>query len=210
MNLTLPKTDLHSVLIKSKKKSKIKLDLAYNPNEIESNRLFHVEDIKKICIDYRLRFLEFSYFKGKVPDEAYANLKEFKLNHPDFDIKIKMMAPSKLFKLDNYDDPLMFVSLDNNYYYLIHKWGNDMSFFRKLSMWPFKNIYNILVFISLISLLLTATVPKGIFFYKDNPEVEFFIVFLFLLKSLAAIFIYFGFSMGKNFNEYIWNRKFYN
>ena len=54
------------------------------------------------------------------------------MNHPDLDIKIKMMAPSKLFELENYDDPLMFVNLGNNYYYLIHKWGNDMSFFRKI------------------------------------------------------------------------------
>lgn len=210
MEITLPKTDLHSELIKSKRISKIKIDLDYNPDKIDSNRLFHVDQIRKICIDYRLRFLDFNFFKGGVPDEAYTKLKEFELNHPDLDINIKMMAPTKLFQLENYDDPLMFVSLGNNYYYLIHKWGNDMSYFRKMFMWPFKNIYNILVYIAIISLFFTTFVPDGIFFYKNNPEIQFFVVFLFMFKSLAAIFIYFGFAMGKNFNENIWNSKFYN
>ena len=210
MEITLPKTDLHSELIKSKRISKIKIDLDYNPDKIDSNRLFHVDQIRKICIDYRLRFLDFNFFKGGVPDEAYTKLKEFELNHPDLDHNIKMMAPTKLFQLENYDDPLMFVSLGNNYYYLIHKWGNDMSYFRKMFMWPFKNIYNILVYIAIISLFFTTFVPDGIFFYKNNPEIQFFVVFLFMFKSLAAIFIYFGFAMGKNFNENIWNSKFYN
>ena len=210
MEITLPKTDLHFELIKSKRISKIKIDLNYNPDKIDSNRLFHVDQIRKICIDYRLRFLDFNFFKGGVPDEAYTKLKEFGLNHPDLDLNIKMMAPTKLFQLENYDDPLMFVSLGNNYYYLIHKWGNDMSYFRKMFMWPFKNIYNILIYIGIISLLFTTFVPDGIFFYKNNPEIQFFVVFLFMFKSLAAIFIYFGFAMGKNFNENIWNSKFYN
>jgi hypothetical protein len=210
MEITLPKTDLHFELIKSKRISKIKIDLDYNPDKIDSNRLFHVDQIRKICIDYRLRFLDFNFFKGGVPDEAYTKLKEFELNHPDLDLNIKMMAPTKLFQLENYDDPLMFVSLGNNYYYLIHKWGNDMSYFRKTFMWPFKNIYNILIYIGIISLLFTTFVPDGIFFYKNNPEIQFFVVFLFMFKSLAAIFIYFGFAMGKNFNENIWNSKFYN
>ena len=210
MEITLPKTDLHFELIKSKRVSKIKIDLDYNPDKIDSNRLFHVDQIRKICIDYRLRFLDFNFFKGGVPDEAYTKLKEFELNHPDLDLNIKIMAPTKLFQLENYDDPLMFVSLGNNYYYMIHKWGNDMSYFRKLFMWPFKNIYNILIYIAIISLLFTSFVPDGIFFYKNNPEIQFFVVFLFMFKSLAAIFIYFGFAMGKNFNENIWNSKFYN
>ena len=101
-------------------------------------------------------------------DELAADLiSELKINNPNLDIKIMMMAPSKLFELENYDDPLMFVSLGNNYYYLIHKWGNDMSYFRKLLMWPFKNLYNIMVFICFLSLFLTAVIPDGLFFYKE-------------------------------------------
>ena len=97
----MPKTNLHEELIKLKKKSNLKINLDFNPNKIKSDRLFHIDEIKKICIDYRLRFLDFDYFKGKVPNEAYDNLKEFKYNHPDLNFKMMMMAPSKLFELEN-------------------------------------------------------------------------------------------------------------
>ena len=59
MELTMPKTDLHKELIKLKSKSNLNINLDFDPNKIESNRLFHIDDIKKICIDYRLRFLDF-------------------------------------------------------------------------------------------------------------------------------------------------------
>ena len=216
MELKMPGTDLHAELLKTKRKSKAKLNididlsLDFKLDKINSDRIFHISDIKKICIDYRLRFLDVNLFKGHVPDEAYKNLKVFYSNHNEIKREIKMMAPSSLFQLENYDDPLMFASLGNDYFYLIHKWGNDLSFFRKIMMWPFKSLYNIIIFMCIISLFLTLIIPKDLFQYENNPGAEFFITYLFILKSVIAIFIYYGFALGKNFNEYIWNRKFYN
>ena len=215
MEISLPKTNLYNELLKVKGKSSIInknpfFEFEYNISKIDSNKLFHVNQIKKICIDYRLRFLELNLFKGKVPKKAYQNLEKFKADHPNLKFDLKIMAPSKLFELENYDDPLMFASLGNDYFYLIHKWGNDLSFFRKISVWPFKNLVNILTFISIISLVITALVPGNIFYYDGKPGTQFFITFLFILKSVIAIFIYYGFSLGKNFNEFIWNRKYFN
>ncbi len=215
MEISLPKTNLYNELLKIKGKSSIInknpfFEFEYNISKIDSNKLFHVNQIKKICIDYRLRFLELNLFKGKVPKKAYQNLEKFKADHPNLKFDLKIMAPSKLFELENYDDPLLFASLGNGYYYLIHKWGNDLSFFRKISVWPFKNLVNILTFISIISLVITALVPGNIFYYDGKPGTQFFITFLFILKSVIAIFIYYGFSLGKNFNEFIWNRKYFN
>ena len=215
MEISLPKTNLYNELLKVKGKSSIInknpfFEFEYNISKIDSNKLFHVNQIKKICIDYRLRFLELNLFKGKVPKKAYQNLEKFKADHPNLKFDLKIMAPSKLFELENYDDPLLFASLGNGYYYLIHKWGNDLSFFRKISVWPFKNLVNILTFISIISLVITALVPGNIFYYDGKPGTQYFITFLFILKSVIAIFIYYGFSLGKNFNEFIWNRKYFN
>ena len=215
MEISLPKTNLYNELLKVKGKSSIInknpfFEFEYNISKINSNKLFHVNQIKKICIDYRLRFLELNLFKGKVPKKAYQNLEKFIEDHPNLKFDLKIMAPSKLFELENYDDPLLFASLGNGYYYLIHKWGNDLSFFRKISVWPFKNLVNILTFISIISLVITALVPGNIFYYDGKPGTQFFITFLFILKSVIAIFIYYGFSLGKNFNEFIWNRKYFN
>ena len=215
MELSLPKTNLQNELLKVKKRSSISenqqlFNLEYDVSKLNSDNLFHVDQIRKICIDYRLRFLDVKLFKGKIPNEAFKKLHEFKNNHPNLNFELRIMAPSKLFELENYDDPLLFASLGDGYYYLIHKWGNDLSFFRKISVWPFKNLVNILIFISIISLIITAMVPGNIFYYENNPGAEFFITFLFILKSVIAIFIYYGFSLGKNFNEFIWNRKYFN
>ena len=209
MEITLPKTDLHFELIKSKRISKIKIDLDYNPDKIDSNRLFHVDQIRKICIDYRLRFLDFNFFKGGVPDEAYTKLKEFELNHPDLDLNIKMMAPTKLFQLENYDDPLMFVSLGNNYYYLIHKWGNDLSPYRKLAVLPFKSFENLMILTALVSFFASFLVPKGLLSIETS-EVQFLLTFLFMFKSVAAVVLYYSFAAGKNFNSVIWDSKYSN
>ena len=99
-----------------------------------------------------------------------------------------MMAPSSLFQLENYDDPLMFASLGNDYFYLIHKWGNDLSFFRKIMMWPFKSLYNIIIFMCFISLFLTLIIPKDLFQYENNPGAEFFITYLFVfIRSVRQV-----------------------
>ena len=113
-------------------------------------------------------------------------------------------------KLKNADDPLLFCNLGNDYFYLIDKWGNDLSYFRKISMWPFKSLKNILIFIAFFSLLITLIIPNEIFKYDNSPNAQFFITYLFMLKSIVAIVIFFGFSLGKNFNTAIWNRKYFN
>jgi hypothetical protein len=177
---------------------------------LKNDNIYHINDIKHICIDYRLRFLNLKYFKGNIPESTQKKIKDFKQNHRQNILDLKIMAPSKLFKLKNSDDPLLFCDLGNNYFYLIDKWGNDLSFYRKISMWPFKSLRNILIFITGLSLVVTLIIPKGIFVYNNSPNAQFFITFLFMLKSIAAIILFFGFSLGKNFNSAIWNRKYFN
>ena len=37
---------------------------AFQFDSLETENIFHISQIKEICIDYRLRFLESRYFKG--------------------------------------------------------------------------------------------------------------------------------------------------
>ena len=190
----------------------IKIDffIDFDYDKLDKNKIYFINDIKKTCIDYRLRFLDSKLFKGEFPDSTIEKIKKFKINQRLNTVDLKVMAPSKLFKLKNSDDPLLFCDLGNDYYYLIDKWGNDLSYFRKISMWPFKSLKNILFSIMLISFLVTLILPNGLFVYENSPNTEFFITYLFVLKSIVAIVLFFGFSLGKNFNTYIWNRKYFN
>ena len=176
---------------------------------LETSRIYHLDQIREICIDYRLRFLDLSYFKPEIPQEAKNAIANLESRHETRVDGMKILAPSRLFKLEDKDDPLLFVPMGNNYFYLIHKWGNDLHPLRKILVWPFKNVVNLTLCVLLFSYLLTLLVPNGLF-SKNSSAAEFWIVFFFMFKSVAAIVIYYGFAMGKNFNPAIWNSKYFN
>ncbi|WP_411894886.1 hypothetical protein [Winogradskyella sp. A2] len=176
---------------------------------LETNRIYHINQIKEICIDYRLRFLDSKYFKGELPYEAISKIKSIEKDHNTKLNGFKIIAPSKLFKLENADDPLLFAPIGNGYYYLIHKWGNDLNPFRKLLMWPYKSFGNLIVATLLISLIATGLFPEGIFSNKPNSA-QAGMIFFFIFKSIAAVVLYYGFAAGKNFNTAIWNSKYFN
>lgn len=181
----------------------------FNFDLLETERIFHIDAIKDICITYRLRFLDTVYFKGEIPYTAVAEIKELEKRHQTELKGYKIIAPSKLFKLENADDPLLFAPIGNGYYYLIHKWGNDLSPLRKWMMLPFKNFENLVFATIMVSFLATFLIPDGLF-SKQSSTAEFWMVFFFMFKSVGAIVIYYTFAAGKNFNNAIWDSKYYN
>lgn len=176
---------------------------------LETDKIFHLDLIKKICIDYRLRFLDSSFFKGEIPPSAISKIKQLEAAHHTEIKGYKIMAPSRLFKLEDRDDPLLFAPIGNDYFYLVHKWGNDLHPLRRLMAWPFKNIVNLALVVFVISYLVTLLVPNGLF-SKNNSTAEFWIIFFFMFKSIASVVIFYGFALGKNFNPAIWNSKYFN
>jgi len=176
---------------------------------LESHRIYHLEQIREICIDYRLRFLDSRYFKGDIPPEALAVVKRLEKEHGTELKGFKILAPSRLFKLEDKDDPILFAPIGNGYYYLIHKWGTDLHPLRKWLVWPFKNIVNLAVLVLFISYVATLMIPDGLF-SKTASAAEFWIIFFFMFKSIAAVVIFYGFALGKNFNPAIWNSKYFN
>lgn len=178
-------------------------------DHLETHKIYHLDQIKNICIDYRLRFLDFKYFKGKLPVSALSTIKDLEKKHQTELIGFKIMAPSKLFKLENADDPLLFVPIGNDFFYLVHKWGNDLHPMRKSMMWFFKSFENLLILTFLISLLVTFMVPNGMF-TKHSDASTHIMIFFFMFKSLAAIVLFYGIALGKNFNSAIWNSKYFN
>lgn len=176
---------------------------------METDRIFHLDDIYKICVNYRLRFLDSRFFKAKIPYEALMEIKELEKNHKTRLKGFKIIAPSKLFKLENADDPLLFAPIGNDYYYLVHKWGNDLHPFRKMIMWPFKTLENFVVLLLATSFLTALLIPDGLFTPQQSTT-QFFMIFFFIFKWFAGLSIFYGFKMGKNFSTEIWNSKFYN
>ena len=181
----------------------------FNFDLLETDKIYHISQIKNVCIDYRLRFLDSKYFKGDIPHEAFQKITQIEKQHEIEVTGFKIIAPSKLFKLKDKDDPLLFAPIGNDYFYLIHKWGNDLHPLRRLLMWPFKNIINLTSIVFVVSYLVTLLVPDGLF-SKTGTTAQFWIVFFFMFKCLASVVIFYGFALGKNFNPAIWNSKYFN
>ena len=186
----------------------LKNDTSFNSlnfEKMDSNKIFHEKTIEKICVDCRLRFLDTNLFKGEYPTDLNRIVSDIEKVHNTVLKNYKIIAPSKLFKLRSPDDPLLFVPIGNEYYYLIHKWGNEMNRLRKLLVLPFKNLNNLLFFAIFISALFTA---GGKMIFQSMTDGELFTLFLFAVKSFVFIFFNLFFLVGKNFNETIWNSRY--
>jgi len=124
-------------------------------NEFEKSylgKVYKIDEIEKLCVDYRLRFLRSKFFTGAYDVEVAAKIKNFakETNSPidEYSLKTRyfIMAPAEMFALKEVKhvskrqlDPVIFFKIDDEHYRIIHKWGNDFSIFRLLQGMRWKN-----------------------------------------------------------------------
>jgi len=188
-----------------------------NPAKIESNifdfdkldtsAIFHISQIKKICVDYRLRFLDTTNFKNNYPEEAITKIQELEKKHNTSLQGFKIIAPMEVFKLKKADDPLLFAPMGNGFYYLIHKWGNDLHPLRKAKYWSIKNVENLGVALAVISVICTA-ISYPFFFSGPATFGYLLMLFMFYFKGVVGLVFIFCGSSGKNFSEYSWQSQY--
>ncbi len=179
----------------------------FKVDQLRAGRIFHIDQIKTICIDYRLRFLDAKLFKGDLPARAITEIRQIESDH-DIELQgFKIMAPSKLFVLKKTDDPLLFVPIANDYYYLICKWGNDLHPLRKLIAWPTKNVGTVSTSLFIACILLTF-LSASFIFNGQTKVVYIFMLFLFYFKFAVGFLLFYGIALGKNFNEFIWKSPY--
>ena len=137
-----------------------------NFDTLNVNQIFHVKDIQKLCINYRLRFLDSKRFNGNFPPEALDAIKAFEKEQEREITGFKMIAPAGMFKLTEKDkDPLLFVPMGGNYYYLIAQWGKDLHPLRKILVYPFRDFESLMKsvfgFCVLVALLFPESLMRG-------------------------------------------------
>jgi hypothetical protein len=139
----------------------------------DKNHIFHIDDIRSMCIKYHLRFLPFKYYKGTIDPTVPSKISKYQNEHETektrnykswlypfktyWEDKYYIMAPASSFNLSKKPkDPLLFVELDNEHYYLIAKWGNDLSIFRRFlgMIHDFKIVFSSCILLTIISFIL--------------------------------------------------------
>ncbi|CAI8413845.1 MAG: Uncharacterised protein [Cryomorphaceae bacterium] len=179
---------------------------------LDTERIYHISDIEKLCIDYRLRFLDSSLFKAPFPVEAIEAIEAFEQAQGREIKGFKMIAPAPMFKLAEKDkDPLLMVPMGGGYYYLLAQWGNDLHPLRKALVYPFRDFESLLrtvfIFCAAVALLFPESLMRG---PKDTGTILHIrvIFFFWMIFSTGAMTALYGFSRMKNFNANLWKSKY--
>ena len=112
----------------------------------DRERIFDWQQIQSLCVKYRLRFLSTKLYKGTIDSKVTLKVSQFELAHQIKTEKDNYMivAPKESFRLQSKPkDPLLFYDLGDGFYYLIHKWGNDLSFSRRINSIILNTIENL-------------------------------------------------------------------
>lgn len=181
---------------------------------LDPERVFHRNTIRQLAIRYRLRFLPGGLFKGELPNPAIHALRalERKVDSPLQSFMV--LAPASRFKLcDSEADPLLFVPIGEDRYYLVHKWGKDISPMRAVLNWPFRSALHLGAAVLVVAMFITLSMPaRAIGGDLGDP---FFggtrFLLLFWSFMVCASFTVFGwFAFFGQFTNESWNSRYFN
>ena len=195
------------------KKENLKESTKIKIENIDTKRVFSTDTIKKICIRYRLRFLDTSLFRSDFPSTAIVEIKAFEKKYNVQIKSFKIMAPAKAFHLENINkDPLLFAKLNDNTYFLIHQWGQDLSWHRKIFSWPLQNFKNLIISLSLICFLFAFSLPSSIMNIFNLQSEIYLRIWLSIhtFIGLLGITLWLGISFDKTISSLNWDSRYYN
>ena len=122
------------------------------------------DEIKKICIDYKLRFASASLYKGNISADLPSVIMRFCKKHnintddPYLGDSFKIVAPLSNFDLlERPKDPLLFYRPNRSKdFVLVHKWGNDFTWTRYAMAWTTKSLGTLLATRIMITAIITS------------------------------------------------------
>lgn len=208
---TYESRSFESILAAIKKKNQPALPYEKFMTDIKEENVFSLNQIKSVCEKFRLRLLDTKYFKGEIPVEAFQKVQELEDKTKVHFNNFYIMAPSSLFELeDAQNDPLLFVRIAEDKFYLIHKWGTDLSWTRKIICFPMRNWFSFLGTILAFSLILAFFIPAEIIKFDLRPWMLNTLLTFHIFMFTAGAIIFMGSVFQRNFSIAEWNSKYFN
>lgn len=181
---------------------------------LEEDRIYHTGAIRRMCVKYRLRFLPARHFKGVLPLPVIHELRRLQRWTDGPLGGFMVMAPTSRFRLcDGEGDPLLFARVGAERYYLVYKWGNDLTRLRACLNWPFRTWRHLAAGVLLLSLLMAMSVPNGLI--TNDPQMGWWgahrVLFVFWSVMVCASFTVFGwFTFLGQFSSEEWRSRHFN
>ncbi len=178
-------------------------------SDVNQQFVFSLNEIKKVCVNNRLRFLDSQIYKKEIPYEAVLKIKDLNtLYHKDLK-SFKILAPAEAFKDSTNNLPcLLFAKTINDNYYLIHAWGEDLKWYRKLKYFPLRSIETMFLSLAVFTLLVDISLPvELITLDKSAPYWCGYRVatYFHLLIFFSGFTTYATFAFHRNFSGSDWN-----
>lgn len=193
---------LHAVILSSRHEKAIAIE------GLDPARIFHRDTIRSMCLKYRLRFLDAGLFKGEIPPQALFAVRDLERMAAAPLTSFKVMAPASRFKLcDSEADPLLFIPVSEDRYYLVHKWGRDLSPWRQISALPVRSPMHLAITVFVVAALFSMLLPAQILQDLGVHRIAFLFwnVMVFFSFTVFGWFAFFG-----QFSTHAWNSRFFN
>ncbi|HTB06737.1 MAG TPA: hypothetical protein VK806_07260 [Bacteroidia bacterium] len=183
-----------------------------NSDQLDKNRIFSLDDIKSVCITYRLRFLDSKYFKQQeLPYDAITATKALEKELGKEIKHFKIVANEKSFKLEDANqDPMLFAQINENNFYLIHKWGTDFKWYKKWLSFPMRSIPSLLITVICVGLILSIVLPY--IFGHTEADVKYYQTMGLAFVTIYSLFtgVFGGITFYKRFSRVCWNSPYFN
>ena len=134
-------------------------------NKQFQGEVYHVSDIRQVCIDYRMRMLPSHRYHGPIDPEFGPKLNRFRqtqnLTEADLERDFFIVAPAETFDLEKRQrplvDPVLLYRIDDEHYKLVHQWGGELHPLRYLCAWRHRSLTNMTLYWTLFTFVLTMT-----------------------------------------------------
>lgn len=193
-----------------------------NLEEKYEGKVYMIDEIKNLCLDYDLRFLNTEHFKGHIDTEIGYKVKSFfdkhKLNE-NYDNKMfYILAPKKAFNLEDRPkpppvDPILFYRPNRNEqkYLMVHQWGNDFTILRLIKGLMVRTAWSYYFSMSILGLCgfnIILALTRDFYEPMGNFIISFFVGLVFGLIMLACKMGIEDEWSNKKFNIELWDTNY--
>lgn len=175
---------------------------------LEEELIYTQDELKQICINLRLKFLDSQNYPFDIPYEAISKINSLnKAQGKNID-GFKIMSTANAFKKPGKKNNFaLFAPTILGNYYLIHSWGHRFKWYQKILAFPLRNFETLALTIIIWTALVTLSLPTFLITldrtadYWSGYRAGTFFHLLIFFSGIAA-YILVGFN--KQFSGSVW------
>ncbi|MEK6476412.1 hypothetical protein WJR50_02720 [Catalinimonas sp. 4WD22] len=186
-------------------------------NQKYEGEVFHVDDIRQVCMAYNMRMLPSHLYRGPIDTQFAPRVKNFQRTYHLSDEEVAedfvIVAPGETFELEERQrpladlDPILLYRVDDHFYKLVHQWGGELNVFRYISSWKKRDLWNMTCHWFVMSFMVTMILLGFLVDGLSNA-----VTLSLLISGLIAWMYYSSFrdspdELRHRFSRYNWNQK---